>query len=512
PLAERKAQALTLDRNLLRELLGQEELRELLEPQAIADVEAELQGLLPERRARHADAVHDLLRRVGDLSAAELAARVEGDVGAMLALLADSGRALTVHVAAEERWIAVEDAAKYRDALGVALPAGVAAAFLEPTMAPLEALVARWARTHGPFAADGRAPAARLGLAPARIAPVLRALVAAGRLYEGELIPGGSGAELCDPDVLRRVRRDTLARLRNEVAPVDAAVLARFLPRWHGVGSARGGMARLREAIDQLEGLALPFSELERAILPARVPDFQPRMLDELGAAGEVVWVGQGALGSDDGRVVVYRREHVASLFDAPSPVAAAPELPGELHRAILAHLGARGASFAAQLPEAAARPDEVVRALWDLVWLGLVTNDTFAPLRTIGRTSRGPRGRFSLPAGGRWSTLASVVGAPPAETVRAHTRALMLLERYGVVSREAAAAESLPGGFSSVSGVLRAMEESGKIRRGHFVDGLTGAQFAHAAAVDRLRAARDVGGDAVGPAVVVLSAIDPAN
>ncbi|HEX8952266.1 MAG TPA: DEAD/DEAH box helicase, partial [Polyangia bacterium] len=365
---------------------------------------------------------------------------------------------------------------------------------------------------HGPFAAVGRAPAARLGLAPARIAPVLRALVAAGRLYEGELIPGGSGAELCDPDVLRRVRRDTLARLRNEVAPVDAAVLARFLPRWHGVGSARGGMARLREAIDQLEGLALPFSELERAILPARVPDFQPRMLDELGAAGEVVWVGQGALGSDDGRVVVYRREHVASLFDAPSPVAEAPKLPGELHRAILAHLGARGASFAAQLPEAAARPDEVVRALWDLVWLGLVTNDTFAPLRTIGRTSRGPRGRFSLPAGGRWSTLASVVGAPPAETVRAHTRALMLLERYGVVSREAAAAESLPGGFSSVSGVLRAMEESGKIRRGHFVDGLTGAQFAHAAAVDRLRAARDVGGDAVGPAVVVLSAIDPAN
>jgi len=369
-------------------------------------------------------------------------------------------------------------------------------------------LVARWARTHGPFAADGRDPARRLGLLPAQVAPVLRTLVAAGRLYEGEFRPGGTGVELCDPEVLRLIRRDTLARLRNEVAPVDAAVLGRFLPRWHGIGSARGGVARLREAIDQLEGIALPFSELERVILPARVPDFQPRMLDELGAAGEVVWVGQGAIGSDDGRVILYRREHVASLFDVP----AAPELPTELHAAILKHLAERGASFVAQLPEAASRPDSVVAALWDLAWLGLVTNDTFAPLRTLGRTSRGPRGRFTLPAGGRWSTLASVVGAPPADTVRAHTRALMLLERYGVVSREAAAAESLTGGFASVSGVLRAMEESGKIRRGHFVDGLQGAQFAHAAAVDRLRAARDADADAAGPPVVVLSAIDPAN
>ena len=512
PLAERKAQALTLDRNLLRELLGQEELRDLLEPQAIADVEADLQGLSPERRARHADAVHDLLRRVGDLDADELAARVDGDVRPMLAALVDSGRALTVRLAQKERWIAVEDAAKYRDALGAVLPAGVAAAFLTPAEAPLEALVARWARTHGPFAADGREAARRLGLLPAQIAPVLRALVADGRLYEGEFRPGGSGAELCDREVLRLVRRDTLARLRNEVAPVDAAVLARFLPRWHGVGSARGGLARLREAIDQLEGIALPFSELERVILPARVPDFQPRMLDELGAAGELLWVGQGAIGSDDGRVVLYRREHLASLYDMPSIVVPGPELPDELHGAILSHLSDRGASFVAQLPEAPTRSDEVVRALWDLAWLGLVTNDTFAPLRTLGRTSRGPRGRFTLPAGGRWSALASVVGAPPADTVRAHTRALMLLERYGVVSREAAAAESLPGGFASVSGVLRAMEEAGKIRRGHFVDGLVGAQFAHAAAVDRLRAARDVGGDAVGPPVVTLSAIDPAN
>lgn len=508
PLAERKAQALTVDRNLLRELLGQEELRELLEPQAIAEVEADLQGLSPERRARHADALHDLLRRVGDLDDAEVAARTDGDARAMLAALVDSGRATQLRIAQKKRWVAVEDVAKYRDALGAAVPPGVPAVFLAAATSPLESLVARWARTHGPFAADGREPARRFGLLPAQIAPVLRALVADGKLYEGEFLPGGSGQELCDPDVLRLIRRDTLARLRNEVAPVDGAVLARFLVRWHGVGVQRGGLVRLREAIDQLEGLIVPFVELERVLLPARVADFQPRMLDELGASGELVWVGHGALGSDDGRIALYRREHLSALYDVPPT----PELPTELHREILAHLQTRGASFVAQLPRAGAEPDRVMSALWDLAWLGLVTNDTFAPLRALGRVLRGPRARSTLPPGGRWSTLASVIGAAPAETVRAHTRALMLLERYGVVSREAAAAESIAGGFASVSGVLRAMEESGKIRRGHFVDGLTGAQFAHAAAVDRLRAARQIDPAGYEQPVVTLSAIDPAN
>ena len=297
-----------------------------------------------------------------------------------------------------------------------------------------------------------------------------------------------------------QARRDTLARLRNEVAPVDAAVLgalpAALARRRLG---ARRQSARLREAIDQLEGLALPFSELERVILPARVPDFQPRMLDELGAAGEVVWVGQGALGSDDGRVIALspRARRVAASTCRP----AGPSCPSRAARGDPRRTSPSAAPRSwRSSPTPPPRPDAVVRALWDLAWLGLVTNDTFAPLRTLGRTSRGPRGRFTLPAGGRWSTLASVVGAPPADTVRAHTRALVLLERYGVVSREAAAAESLAGGFASVSGVLRAMEESGKIRRGHFVDGLQGAQFAHAAAVDRLRAARDADGDAAGP------------
>jgi ATP-dependent Lhr-like helicase len=506
PLAERKAQALTLDRNLLRELLGQEELRDLLEPQAIAEVEADLQALSPDRKARHADALHDLLRRIGDLASAEINARTAEDAKPMLETLTRSGRAIKVRIAGKERWIAIEDVARYRDALGVAPPPGVPLAFLEAQPEPLLALVARWTRTHGPFAADGSEPARRFGLQPAQVQPVLARLINDGKLLEGEFRPGGTGRELCDPDVLRLIRRDTLARLRNEVAPVDAAVLARFLIRWHGIGSTRTGLVRLREVIDQLEGLPLPFSELERAILPARVADFHPRMLDELGATGELVWVGRAPLGSDDGRVALYRREHVAALL--AGEIADNPDLPSPRHREILEHLRTRGASFAPQLPGASERPDEVVSALWDLAWLGLVTNDTFAPLRALAAPRRrGPR--FTFPAGGRWSAVSELAGAAPAETVRAHARALMLLERYGVVSREAVASEGLSGGFGAVAPVLRAMEEAGKIRRGHFVDGLQGAQFAHAAAVDRLRAARAP--DEERP-VVTLSAIDPAN
>src|SRR5262249_25231814 len=294
PLAERKAQALTLDRNLLRELLGQEDLRELLDPAALDEVEADLQGLA--RKVRRADALHDLLRRVGDLGDAEIAERTDGDAAALLAELA--GRAARVRVAGEDRWIAVEDVARYRDALGVVPPRGLAPVWLRPAAGPLEALLLRFARTHAPFGA--RAPAARFGIAAASVETALRPAVHAGRLLEGEFRPGGAGPEYCDPDVLRQVRRQTLARLRNEVAPVAAAALARFLPRWQGVGGARKGLPGLREAVAQLEGLPFPFAELQDAILPARVADFHPRLLDELGAQGEVVWVGRGVLGPGD--------------------------------------------------------------------------------------------------------------------------------------------------------------------------------------------------------------------
>ncbi len=507
PLAERRAQALTLDRQLLRELLGQEELAALLDPAALDDVEAELQATDPERQIRHRDAAHDLLRRIGDLSKTELAARTEpavaGEIDGWLRGLAETHQAAPVRIAGEERWIAAEDVARYRDALGVQPAAGTPVALLAPADKPLEGLVARWARTHAPFTTERLA--ARFALARGQIEPILEALLSSGRLVQGQFRVGAA-AEWCDAEVMRIIRRRTLARLRSEVAPVEAGVLARFLPRWHGVGLARGGTARLREAIEQLEGAYLPFSDLERAILPARVRDFSPAMLDELGALGEIVWVGGGALGGDDGRVALLRRDRARALLE-PREI---PDTLTDRHRALLAALEAQGASFFAQLsaalPQATTR--EVVDALWDLVWAGLITNDTFQPLRalTAPRRMRNTTHNLIAQAAGRWSAVSALSRTPAAPTELAHARALALLERYGVVSREAAAAEGITGGFASLSPVFRALEDAGKVRRGHFVEGLSGAQFAHAGAVDRLRAARD------GDDVVVLAAVDPAN
>ena len=506
PLAERRAQALTLDRQLLRELLGQDELASLLDPAALDEVEAELQATDPERRVRHADGAHDLLRRIGDLSVGELAGRAEpgADVASWLTALAETHQAAEVRVAGDARWIAAEDIGRYRDALGVQPPVGTPLALLAPAPDALETLVGRWARTHGPFPAPRLA--ARFGLTLGQVSPALKALAASGRLVEGHFRPGGI-AEWCDAEVMRILRRRTLARLRSEVAPVEATVLARFLPGWHGIGSPRKGTARLREVIEQLEGAYLPFSDLEGAILPARVRDFASSMLDELGALGELVWIGGGALGGEDGRVALFRRDHVRLLFE-PRPL---PDDLSERHRALLAALEGQGASFFAHLTAAVpgASTAEVLEALWDLVWLGLVTNDTFQPLRALAapRRMRDSARGVVAQAAGRWSTVASLLRPPVVATEALHARASSMLERYGVVSREAVATEGWPGGFAALSPVLRALEDAGKIRRGHFVEGLTGAQFAHAGAVDRLRGARD-GEDGA----LVLAAVDPAN
>jgi ATP-dependent Lhr-like helicase len=536
PLAERKAQALTLDRNLLRELLGQEELADLLDAAVLDEVEAELQGLEPERRAHHADALHDLLRRVGDLTPDEITARTTEDPAAWLTVLTASWRAALVRVASEPRFIAAEDIGRYRDALGVQPPAGTPAVFLEPAPDALLSLVARWARTHGPFTSDR--VASRFALSPAQVEPALRALVAEGRLLEGSFRANVVERQWCDAEVLRTLRRRTLGKLRNQVAPVEAEVLGRFLIGWHGVSSAgavsgaaaggRGGTRRLREVVAQLEGVFLPFSDLEGMILPARVSDFNGGLLDELGALGEVCWIGAGALGRDDGRVGLFRRDRVRLLFDAPTVPADTPPL----HRALLDALESEGASFFAQLRVVAGPDtptDDIRTALWDLVWAGLVTNDTFQPLRALSggrrpagvRPGRGERSWAAM-AQGRWSTVASLLGGPASETERLHARALMLLERYGVVSREAVAAEGLPGGYTEIAPVLRAMEDAGKIRRGYFVEGLTGTQYAQAGAVDRLRAARDPmasdrdgandGDHRGGDDVLTLAAVDPAN
>ncbi len=542
PLAERRAGALTLDRDLLRELLGQEELRELIDPDALADLELSLQALADDRQATTIDGVHDLLRRLGDLSTEEISARVDGGAAAAepwLDALATARRAVHTRIAGEDRWIAVEDVARYRDGVGIAPPVGIPAAFLAPVVGAIDGLLARYARTHGPFLTPG--PTARWGLPTGVVADGLERLLAAGSLLRGEFRPGGAEREWCDPEVLRLLRRRSLARLRREVEPVDPSALARFLPEWQGVAPAgaaretlRGSAAleRLAEVIDQLAGLPIPASVLERDVLPSRIPGYQPRLLDELGALGEVAWVGRGSLGRDDGRIVLVRpgREILrpGSAPDGSEP----PSDPR--HLAIRRHLAARGASFYRELFGAAggASDREVLDALWDLVWAGEVTNDTFTPLRALrwkrsgGRASsrgRGRPGRLTAlgppEAAGRWSlvrpdpggvgTVADGVGSL---TERLHAQSLGLLERYGILTREAVASEGIVGGFAAVYPVLRAMEDAGRIRRGYFVDGLGAAQFALAGALDRLRAVREPAEPPGSGLVHLLAAADPAN
>ncbi len=564
PLAERRAGALALDRQLLRELLGQEELRDLIDPAALADLELALQALVPERAARTVDALHDLLRRLGDLSAEEVAARIVEPPAARewLRALEGSRRAIALRIAGEERWIAIEDAARYRDAFGVALPVGVPAAFLAPADGALDGLVARWARGHGPFHAPE--PARRWAVPAARVEEALERLLDAGTILRGEFRPGGAEREWCDPEVLRQLRRRSLARLRREVEPVEQVVLARFLPAWQGVrpiaageAEAGGGAApapvlrseaaleRLAEVVDQLAGVPIPASVLERDVLPVRIPGYQPRLLDELGALGEVAWVGRGSLGRDDGRIVLYRPGREA-LRDLAAGEMEPPD--GRIHERLRERLRQRGASFYRELASAAGPvPErEILDALWDLVWAGELTNDTFAPLRALRwrrpTGERRPRpGRLQLgppEASGRWSLVEAGDGATDsvacgsaagggagtgagsggsgraASTARLHSLATVLLERHGVLTREAVAAEEVAGGFGAVYPVLRAMEESGRIRRGYFVDGLGAAQFALPGAVDRLRALRETAGEAgaAGPAVHLLAAADPAN
>ena len=535
PLPERRAQALTLDRALLAELLGQAELRELIDPEVLADLEAELQHRVAGRRARDADELHDLLRRLGDLSEAEIADRCVGygpgfdaagnpaEPASWLRVLQDQRRAVPLRINGEHRWIAAEDAGLYRDALGLVPPPGLPAACIAPTQAPLEQLLRRYARTQGPFLTQ--APAARLGLRPAQVEPVLRLLESQGALVRGELRPQGTQPEWCDPEVLQRLRRRTLARARDAVAPVDGAALGRFLPAWHGIGEDRKGPDRLLEAVAQLAGLSLPWSQLDRVLLPARVPGYRPQDLDLLAATGQVVWIGRGALGPKDGRVALYPR--AGGEWRTADPGAGEP--PAPLQRLLLEHLRERGACFLMELTAALERAglapqrDAFESAVWDLVWAGLITNDTFAPLRGLvgggaGGARTRHRGREPALTGGRWSLVADLAGRdtpPPGETERLLAQARRLLERYGVVSREAIQAEGLPGGFAPLYRVLKQMEESGRVRRGWFVAGLSGAQFALAGALERLRAARLEESPLDGftaSEVRVLAALDPAN
>jgi ATP-dependent Lhr-like helicase len=516
PLAERRAQALTLDRRMLAELVGSEELRELLDAESLAQLEAELQALDERRWAKSEDAAADLLRRLGDLTEDELNAR---SVAPFADRLVRSRRALRVRIAGEERLIAAEDAGRYRDGLGVAVSSAVPDAFLEPVPDALAQIVRRWARTHGPFVAAE--PARRLGVPLELVENTLGRLAGAGTLVRGEFRPEGTEREWCDAEVLRLLRQRSLAALRREVEPTSAEALARFLPAWQGVAGEGRGIDRLFEVVAQLQGVAVPASVLERDVLSSRVRDYSARLLDELLAAGEVMWLGAGSIGRDDGKVVLLLRGQASTLLPA---LAQPSERPGEPeHERLREVLAERGACFFREL----AVDDRVsLDALWDLVWAGEVTNDSFAAVRALsskkrsGGKPRGGRPRLGSltalgppTAAGRWSLVSREVGAgPPVSPTQSVTAvAGMLLERHGVLTREAVRGEGIPGGFAGVYPVLRAMEESGRIRRGYFVSGLGGAQFALPGAVDRLRAFRD--GEAEGqPGAVVLAATDPAN
>ncbi|MGH2808167.1 MAG: Lhr family helicase [Actinomycetota bacterium] len=522
PLAERRAQALSLDRSLLAEIMGREELRELLDAASLDELELELQLLTERRKIRDADGLHDALRMLGDLTEDEATARsvpsawIEG----WLDELRRSHRAVPLRVGGEERWIAVEDAARYRDALGAALPVGVPTVFLDPVDDPLGDLVSRYARTHGPLVPSD--VAARLGLGVAVVQQALERLEVAGRVVEGEFRPAGSGAEWIDVEVLRRLRRMSLAAYRKEIEPAPPEVLARFNLSWHGIGPTgprEATMDSLVRVIEQLQGVPMPASAFERQILAARLPGYRGALLDQLGASGELVWCGAGAIGSDDGWVTVALAENVTALLPPPPDVELSP-----LAEQIREALAGGGAMFFRQIADATGSmvDTELLLSLWELVWAGHVTNDTFAPLRALvsggrvrsssgrPRPRRGPAfpSRLGPPsAQGRWSLVPERNLAP---TRKIHALSQQLLDRYGIVTRGAVMAERVTGGFAAVYQVLKAMEESGRCRRGYFVEGLGGAQFALPGAVDRMRALADVAAEDL--QTQVLAATDPAN
>ncbi|MFD8100730.1 DEAD/DEAH box helicase [Nocardia fluminea] len=645
PLAERRAAALALDPSLLAELLGRVELRELLDPAVITLTEQELQRLTPERRARDAEGLADLLRLLGPLTPAEAAARcvpragtesaarhadalesgspdvvppstpeesadgdllADSDAPAWFAELRDSRRALEVSFAGRTWWVAVEDAARLRDALGVPLPIGVPAAFIEPVPDPLGDLVGRYARTHAPFTTAS--VAARFGLGTAVAATSLHRLLAEKRVVEGEFTPGAAGGEWCDAQVLRRLRRRSLAAARHEVEPVSTAAFARFLPAWQHVGSGElRGVDGVATVVEQLAGVPIPASAWESLILPTRVRDYSPAMLDELMATGEVVWSGHGAITARDGWIALHladqapftlapadeidptdiqlgllaalganiepvpppgtdrgsavdpatpaktvrsrkspaepatrtsdlsrNSEHEVVDLDAPGPAAAAGDGAGSAPTSLPATLSGGGAYFFRQLSDTAGLLDDKAAgdALWQLVWAGYVSGDTFAPVRallsgtaratTAHRTARrAPRGRAYLPRpsmptrsgpptlAGRWSILPERVRD---NTVRAHATADQLIERYGVLTRGSVQNEGIAGGFQLMYRVLTEFEDRGRCRRGYFVDTLGGAQFSTTDTVDRLRSFDTDRDNTRTGIALALAACDPAN
>jgi ATP-dependent helicase Lhr and Lhr-like helicase len=508
PLAERRATALTLDRELLRELLGEGELRELIDPEVVAGVELELQHLTENRRVGRPDGIHDLLRDLGPLPIDEITFRCEGiDVDGALTDLEAQRRITEITMGGETRWAASEDLSRLRDALGVQPPPGVAHVFLEPVDDPLGDVVGRYARTHGPFTAHEAARA--LTLPVGVVESVLARLAQQGRVELGAYRPAGEGREWVDREVLRRLKRRSLALLRKEIEPVTTASFAGFVIDWHAITSdPPAGMGAFTETAAQLTGAVIPASVLERDVLAARVSDPGPH-LDRLLLQGDLVWIGHGALGVNDGKLALYPRSTLGALWRGPDD-----RVDSDLADRILEFIETHGASFFRDIYTGCGGgdPDLALSALWDLVWAGHITNDTLEPVRAFirghNRRSSGRRAmasQFPAHAGGRWSLTHHLIGRELPETERHATWAQLLLERHGVVSRPVALAESYPGGFSALYPVFSHLEEIGRARRGYFVEGMGGSQFALPGAVDRLRSGQAKG-------MKILAATDPAN
>ena len=536
PLAERRAAALSLDTALLAELLGRIELRELLDAEVVVATARQLQHLAEDRRARDAEGVADLLRLLGPLTSDEIALRATAsDVGAWLDGLHAAKRVLQVSYAGRTWWVAIEDIGRLRDAVGVAVPVGVPASFTEESADPLSELLGRFARTRGPFTTTEAAD--RFGLGRRVAADALSRMSLDTRLVRGEFIDASDTDQWCDVEVLRILRRRSLAALRAQVEPVSTRAYARFLPAWQQVGTAAGsGVDGLAAVIDQLAGVPLPASAVEPLVFAPRVRGYQPAMLDELLASGEVTWSGSGAISGSDGWVAFHHADTAALTLGAPAEFDFT-----DAHRAILDVLGhpgdSRGAHFFRQLADSGPGEDAVKSALWELIWGGWITGDTFAPVRALltgGRSTgsrrsgapahrhrRAPRlSRYALShpqartldptVAGRWS---AVPAREPDSTLRAHFSAELLMNRYGVLTKSAVAAEGIPGGFAMLYKVLKAFEEAGRCQRGYFVESLGGAQFAIASTVDRLRGYADsVDQDRPDYHAVVLAAADPAN
>lgn len=541
PLAERLSSVLSLDSDLLRELLGPADLSQVLHPQVMEQLEAELQHLSLQRRVRPGEALVDLLRSLGPLTVAEIQARLTDQdapsAEQVLRQLKHSRRLLLLHWASQEYWAAIEDAALLRDALHLPLPEGISPAYLRPVAQPLLELIKRFARTHSAF--SGEQLAQRFVLPMVEINMVLTALADQGLLiaYQAD-----GRAQWIWHEVFRQLRARSLRIARDATRAVPQRAFVRLLLEHQGVLGTRPGrdlqgVEGVLQVVELLAGLPLPASLWESRIFPARVRDFQPSLLDELFAGNQVLWAGHGRLGDNDGLVSLHLAEQAGETW--PSHDGPAAQL-SSLQQALLNLLADGGAYRVEQLASRLQQQDQsdqgmtrepLAAALWDLAWRGLICCDRWAPLRALQqrqpaakhptprprrRLGRAPRHWQAAPGPvntqdastlGRWSLPAAASVSP---TARLLALADNLCQRYGLICRAIAQAEQVPGGLPTLQPLLRHLEEIGQLLRGRFVEGLGAAQFAQSTDIDRLR--QLAGSNPPASYSVALSAKDPAN